>query len=143
MTYCPNGDLLQYITDAGHLEIDIVRFYSAELIEALEQLHIRNIIHRDLKVIKENVFSYSEGLIFLKPENILLTDDMHIQLTDFGSSFIVENNDISPTEDKTSTNGEKQPLQRMNSFVGTAQFVAPEILQRGPVNYGFVRISFS
>jgi len=51
LTYCPNGDLLQYITDAGHLEIDVVRFYSAELIEALEQLHIRNIIHRDLKVI--------------------------------------------------------------------------------------------
>jgi 3-phosphoinositide dependent protein kinase-1 len=143
LTYCPNGDLLQYITDAGHLEIDVVRFYSAELIEALEQLHIRNIIHRDLKVIKENVFSYSEDLIFLKPENILLTDDMHIQLTDFGSSFIVENNEISPAEDNTSTNGEKKPLQRMNSFVGTAQFVAPEILQRGPVNYGFVRISFS
>ncbi len=54
MTYCPNGDLLQYITDAGHLEINVVRFYSAELIEALEQLHIRNIIHRDLKVIKNN-----------------------------------------------------------------------------------------
>jgi serine/threonine protein kinase len=53
LTYCPNGDLLQYITDAGHLEIDAVRFYSAELIEALEQLHIRNIIHRDLKVIRD------------------------------------------------------------------------------------------
>ena len=50
LTYCPNGDLLQYITDAGHLEEHVVRFYTAELIEALEHLHKRQIIHRDLKV---------------------------------------------------------------------------------------------
>ena len=50
LTYCPNGDLLQYITDAGHFHEDITRFYSAELVEALEELHNRKIIHRDLKV---------------------------------------------------------------------------------------------
>lgn len=52
MTYCPNGDLLQYITDAGHFEEEIVRFYSAQLVEALEQLQQRRIVHRDLKVIE-------------------------------------------------------------------------------------------
>jgi serine/threonine protein kinase len=57
LTYCANGDLLQYITEADHFEEDVVRFYSAEIIEALEQLHIRHIIHRDLKVIEEN-FSF-------------------------------------------------------------------------------------
>jgi serine/threonine protein kinase len=51
LTYCPNGDLLQYITDAGHLEEEVVRFYAAELVEALEQLHNRHIVHRDLKVL--------------------------------------------------------------------------------------------
>lgn len=50
LTYCPNGDLLQYINTAGHFEEDIVRFYAAELIEALEHLQNRQIIHRDLKV---------------------------------------------------------------------------------------------
>lgn len=50
LTYCPNGDLLQYILDAGHFELDTVRFYAAEIIEGIEQLHIRKIIHRDLKV---------------------------------------------------------------------------------------------
>ena len=50
LTYCPNGDLLQYISDAGHFDENVVRFYTAELIEALDQLHIRRIIHRDLKV---------------------------------------------------------------------------------------------
>lgn len=50
LTYCSNGDLLQYINDAEHFEEEIIRFYTAELIEALEQLHARHIIHRDLKV---------------------------------------------------------------------------------------------
>jgi serine/threonine protein kinase len=57
LTYCPNGDLLQYITDAGHLEEEAVRFYAAELIEALEQLHNRHIVHRDLKV-NFNLYTY-------------------------------------------------------------------------------------
>ncbi|CAF3564581.1 unnamed protein product [Rotaria socialis] len=119
LTYCSNGDLLQYINDAGHFQEDIVRFYSAELVEALEKLHVRNIIHRDLK-----------------PENILLTDDMHIQLTDFGSAVIIDNNEVSATDGTDNSNGEKKSVERKNSFVGTAQFVAPEILQRGPVHIG-------
>ncbi|CAF5217610.1 unnamed protein product, partial [Rotaria magnacalcarata] len=76
LTYCPNGDLLQYISDSGHFTEEVVRFYSAELVEALEQLQNRYIIHRDLK-----------------PENILLSDDMHIKLTDFGSSVIYDNSE--------------------------------------------------
>ncbi|CAF3510008.1 unnamed protein product [Adineta steineri] len=120
LTYCPNGDLLQYITDAGHLEEEVVRFYAAEIIEALEQLHNRHIVHRDLK-----------------PENILLTDDMHIQLTDFGSGVIMDNNDSSPQSNGTkNVDEEKKPIKRTNSFVGTAQFVAPEILKRGAIHVG-------
>ncbi|CAF1013115.1 unnamed protein product [Adineta ricciae] len=119
LTYCPNGDLLQYITDAGHLEEDVVRFYSAELVEALEQLHNRHIVHRDLK-----------------PENILLTDDMHIQLTDFGSGVIIENNNADSQSDDKKSSDEEKKLKRTNSFVGTAQFVAPEILKRGAIHVG-------
>ena len=46
---------------------DHVKFYTAELVIAIEYLHSRKIIYRDLK-----------------PENILLNFDGHIKLTDFG-----------------------------------------------------------
>jgi len=49
----------------------------------------------------------------LKPENILLTENMHIKLTDFGTAKILE---------KESDNN------RANSFVGTAEYVSPELL---------------
>jgi len=50
------------------LSEDVTRFYSAEVVMALEHLHDHmHIIYRDLK-----------------PENILLTQDGHIKLADFG-----------------------------------------------------------
>ncbi|CAF0785562.1 unnamed protein product [Adineta ricciae] len=115
LTYCSNSDLLQHITEADHFDLETVRFYSAELVEALEQLHIRHVIHRDLK-----------------PENILLTDNMHIQLADFGSAVLIETNEPAQTGEQK----EKKSTERRNSFVGTPQFVAPEILQHGLIHIG-------
>lgn len=65
---------------------------------------------------------------------------MHIQIADFGTSVIVDNDDATETDSNHNANGEKKPIERKNSFVGTAQFVAPEILQHGPIHYGFVSI---
>jgi serine/threonine protein kinase len=47
----------------------------------------------------------------LKPENILITSKGHLKVTDFGtSSFEEEEND-----------------EMRNSFVGTAEYVSPEV----------------
>ncbi|XP_028968966.1 3-phosphoinositide-dependent protein kinase 1 [Galendromus occidentalis] len=55
----------------------------------------------------------------LKPENILMTDKMHIMLTDFGSARILP---------------ASQSHKKRNSFVGTAQYVSPEVLTDGPIS---------
>lgn len=61
---------------------------------------------------------------------------MHIQLTDFGSSLIIDESEpVTET-----TNDEKKLPVRRNSFVGTAQFVAPEILQHGPIDFALEKI---
>lgn len=67
----------------------------------------------------------------LKPENILLDDKFHIKITDFGTARIMG----EPVE-KTEPQEGQRPTRRRNSFVGTAQFVAPEILQGKEPSFG-------
>jgi len=70
MEYCSGGDLKSVMnlhTRLGHFPESQARFYCAELILALECLHERGVIYRDLK-----------------PENVLLDGEGHIRLTDFG-----------------------------------------------------------
>uniref|UniRef100_A0A8C4QBH7 3-phosphoinositide-dependent protein kinase 1 n=1 Tax=Eptatretus burgeri TaxID=7764 RepID=A0A8C4QBH7_EPTBU len=93
LSYAKNGELLKYIRKHRSFDEACTRFYSAEIVSALDYLHGLGIIHRDLK-----------------PENILLNEDMHIQITDFGTAKQL------PSDN------------RANSFVGTAQYVSPELL---------------
>lgn len=65
--YCSNGDLAGLIKKYGKLEEKVARFYLAEIILALEYLHTKGIVYRDLK-----------------PSNILIDSAGHIKLTDFG-----------------------------------------------------------
>ncbi|KAM3915788.1 3-phosphoinositide-dependent protein kinase 1 [Leptodactylus fuscus] len=96
LSYAKNGELLKYIRKIGSFDETCTRFYSAEIVCALEYLHEKGIIHRDLK-----------------PENILLSEDMHIQITDFGTAKVLSS---------------ESRQARANSFVGTAQYVSPELL---------------
>jgi len=53
----------------GCMNAEQARTYIAELVLALRHLHSRGVVHRDVK-----------------PDNILIAQDGHIRLTDFGLS---------------------------------------------------------
>ena len=71
MDYCPGGDFMDYLIQKDILEETEARFYIAEIILCVHSLHKLNCIHRDLK-----------------PDNILIGEDGHLKLSDFGLSFI-------------------------------------------------------
>ncbi|KAA1138042.1 hypothetical protein PGTUg99_025552 [Puccinia graminis f. sp. tritici] len=69
MDYKSGGELFHHLQKEGRFTEERARFYTAEIVLALEHLHMYNIVYRDLK-----------------PENILLDATGHIVLCDFGLS---------------------------------------------------------
>ncbi|KAM4016774.1 protein kinase C delta type-like [Anomaloglossus baeobatrachus] len=67
MEYLSGRSLKAMINMCGYLNIDTVRFYTAEMVCGLQFLHGHNIVHRDLK-----------------PENIMLDAEGHIRIIDLG-----------------------------------------------------------
>ncbi|WWC68385.1 uncharacterized protein I206_102310 [Kwoniella pini CBS 10737] len=100
-----NGEMTTYIRKYGSLDLASAKYYSAQLIDTIEFMHEKGVVHRDLK-----------------PENILLDDDMRIKVTDFGSAKLL-NKDEEVIEE-----GKKR------SFVGSADFVSPEVLRNEPAS---------
>ncbi|KAI7900986.1 kinase-like domain-containing protein [Cokeromyces recurvatus] len=67
LAFINGGELFRHLQEQGKFNEEKARFYTAELLCALECLHDFNVIYRDLK-----------------PENILLDYNGHIALCDFG-----------------------------------------------------------
>ncbi|GCE97267.1 hypothetical protein ZYGM_004754 [Zygosaccharomyces mellis] len=111
LEYAPNGDFLSVMKKYGSLSEECTCYYSAQIIDAIKHLHLRGIIHRDIK-----------------PENVLLDKEMKVKLTDFGTAKLL---DGQPYD-----SGDKYDLHtRSKSFVGTAEYVSPELLNDNWVDY--------
>nr|AML76389.1 putative LOV domain-containing protein [Muntingia calabura] len=122
--YCPGGELF-LLLDRQPMKVlkeDAVRFYAAEVVVALEYLHCQGIIYRDLK-----------------PENVLLQSTGHVSLTDFDLSCLTSCKPqlLIPTTDEKKKKRQKsqqnpvfmaEPMRASNSFVGTEEYIAPEII---------------
>ncbi|KAF7344694.1 Non-specific serine/threonine protein kinase [Mycena venus] len=88
------GELFNHLQHEQRFNEERARFYSAELLLALEHLHELDVVYRDLK-----------------PGNILLDFTGHIVLCDFG---------LCKLNMKT--------VDRTNTFSGTPEYLAPEVL---------------
>jgi protein-serine/threonine kinase len=69
LDYCPGGDLALHLERENRFSEQRAKIYICEIILALEDLHKRDIIFRDLK-----------------PDNVVLDREGHALLTDFGLS---------------------------------------------------------
>ena len=77
------------------------RQFALELASALDHAHQRRIIHRDIK-----------------PENVLITEDEHVKVIDFGLARAVS--------EQQQVQGSR--VTAPNTFVGTIAYSAPELL---------------
>ena len=118
MTYCAGGDFWRILKkQPGQCFRErVAQFYLAEVVCALEYLHMKGIVYRDLK-----------------PENILLHESGHIMLGDFDLS--THSQEEEHARIKTSLFGDDEIIVepsnfRSNSFVGTNEYLAPEIISK-------------
>ena len=147
MEFLPGGDLMNLLMKKEVLTEDEARFYTAEMILAVDSVHKLNCIHRDLK-----------------PDNILIDKNGHIQLSDFGLAKISDKTFFpitqkdnpgpqrivnTPSDSITSVNTNysnnnnmNQNLRNVNSLrprrnrliaystVGTPDYIAPEVFSQ-------------
>ena len=90
LEFVGGGDLYHRLKACRVFSEEHACIYIAEIVCAIQALHMSHIVYRDLKF-----------------ENILIGTDGHIKLTDFGIS--------------------KQDNGRLNSMIGTPEYIAPEI----------------
>jgi serine/threonine protein kinase len=83
MEYLIGGDCASLLENIGYFDEHMARIYVAETVLALEYLHAHGIVHRDLK-----------------PDNMLITAQGHIKLTDFGLSTIAFFEGSATSEDQ-------------------------------------------
>ena len=144
MDFLPGGDLMNLLMKKEVLTEDEARFYTAEMILAVDSVHKLNCIHRDLK-----------------PDNILIDKNGHIQLSDFGLAKIADKtffpitqkdnagpqrvvNNVSDSITSLNTNytnnnysirnpsGLRPRRNRLIAYstVGTPDYIAPEVFSQ-------------
>lgn len=100
MELCPEGTLESLVEMSGGLHEVFTRRYTAQLLDAVAELHRHGVVHRDIK-----------------PGNIFLTKSGNcLKLGDFGCAVKIQSH--------TTVTGELQ------GYVGTQAYMAPEVFTK-------------
>ncbi|KAJ9133559.1 Nonrepressor of conidiation-2 [Pleurostoma richardsiae] len=124
MEYCSGGEFFRALqTRPGKcIPEDDARFYAAEVTAALEYLHLMGFIYRDLK--PENILLHQSGHIMLSDFDLSKQSDLHGRPT-----MIVGKNGASTSSLPTIDTKSCIANFRTNSFVGTEEYIAPEVIK--------------
>ncbi|KAL5978136.1 hypothetical protein ACLOJK_029253 [Asimina triloba] len=146
--YCPGGDLnaLRYRQTDHIFSPSAIRFYVSEIVCALEYLHLMGVVYRDLK--PENVLVQRSGHVMLTDFDLsraLLKPsaagdettssrpeggrDLHRRkLTRIISDFGLRKTKSARVSPVSRRNAAAERGERSNSFVGTEEYVSPEVV---------------
>lgn len=127
MEYCAGGDLMTILMRDDILTEKQTRFYMSELAKAIQSVHNLKFVHRDLK-----------------PDNVLIANNGHVKLSDFGlakgfaskeESYISEyqkakEEDVKLAMPSKSRSKYKRDRKLMFSTVGTPDYIAPEVFSQ-------------
>ena len=133
LEYCRNSDLGKLVNKLGKFNYKLAQFYSAEILSAIMFMYKQGIYHQDLK-----------------PENIGIDEFMHLKLFDFATAnkinryfdlktmrFIPLNEEYVSLIEKKSNNIDDNIIKidkynillLSHLFVGTPEYVSPEVLE--------------
>jgi serine/threonine protein kinase len=102
------GKTLHQLIGKNGLPLRDTLKYSIQIVDALTRAHSAGIVHRDLK-----------------PANIIIAEDGHVKLLDFGLAKLTEKTVDSEAATATMT-AEEAPQTEEGSIVGTVAYMSPE-----------------